>query len=125
MKERLYFGELENLSEEAVRSVTANQFYVEEETLKQYNFIIADIDHQDYEGSAYFLLEHQETGALFEVTGSHCSCMGFEDQWEPTPTTVEYLCSKHYSYGNKHSDMKLFMNKLFNKHLVQSILELN
>lgn len=52
MEEKLYFGELAGLSEEQVIVETASQFCVDEETLKQYNFIIADIDHQDYEGSA-------------------------------------------------------------------------
>lgn len=125
MKERLYFGELVGLSEEQVIEKTASEFCVDEEILKQYHFIIADIDHCGYEGDAYFLISHRETGELFEVSGSHCSCMGFEDQWSPKLTTVSYLCSQHYSYGNKHPDMKLFMNKLFNKHLLNNILELN
>ena len=30
-------------------------------------------------------------GKLYEVRGSHCSCMGLEGQWEPEETTVAAL----------------------------------
>ncbi len=49
-----------------------------------------------YEENAWFLLCDKETGELFEVSCSHCSCHGFEDQWKPEPTTVNYLLSKHF-----------------------------
>lgn len=51
------------------------------------------------DSSAWFLLRDRETGALFENHGSHCSCYGFEGQWSPEPTTVEYLKSDNFSFS--------------------------
>ncbi len=48
-----------------------------------------EIDGSGYEGSAYVL--YKKDGKLFEVEGSHCSCMGLEGQWEPDETTADTL----------------------------------
>ncbi len=40
---------------------------------------------QAYSGEAKVLFVRD--GVLYEVVGSHCSCMGLEDQWEPAPVT--------------------------------------
>ncbi|MDY3987772.1 MAG: hypothetical protein UGF45_09865 [Massilioclostridium sp.] len=34
-----------------------------------------------YEGVAFVLFS--QNGKLYEVNGSHCSCYGLEDQWDP------------------------------------------
>lgn len=47
-----------------------------------------------YDGDAFVL--YREGGRLYEVNGSHCSCYGLEDQWEPEETTVESLKSRKY-----------------------------
>ena len=47
---------------------------------------------EDYSGSAYVLF--RKDGKLWEVYGSHCSCYGLEDQWDPEETTEEYLKSR-------------------------------
>ncbi len=54
-----------------------------------YDVLLAYYSYEDYSGSAFVLL-HKD-GQLFEVNGSHCSCFGLEDQWEPEQTTVESL----------------------------------
>lgn len=51
------------------------------------------------DSSAWFLLRERGTQNLFEVSGSHCSCYGFEDQWKPEPTTREYLKSDKFSFS--------------------------
>lgn len=35
----------------------------------------------NYEGEAFILFD--QNGKLYEVNGSHCSCYGLEDQWDP------------------------------------------
>ncbi len=52
-------------------------------------------DNADYDESAWVLLRNPD-GKLFEVSGSHCSCHGFEDQFDPAPTTLKYLLSDHF-----------------------------
>ena len=49
------------------------------------------LDYQDYEGSCLFLLVNPITKEFFEISGSHCSCYGFEDQFEPSLAPVEYI----------------------------------
>lgn len=42
-----------------------------------------------YNGSAVVVFRRD--GKLWEVHGSHCSCMGLEHQWKPEEATVESL----------------------------------
>jgi hypothetical protein len=51
------------------------------------------------DSNAWFLLREKSSGDLFEVSGSHCSCYGFEDQFQPDKTTLEYLKSDKFSFG--------------------------
>lgn len=46
--------------------------------------LVAVYDGYDYEGSAFVLF--LEGDKLYEVHGSHCSCYGLEDQWQPEET---------------------------------------
>jgi hypothetical protein len=46
-------------------------------------------DGENYCGDAYVLFAKGDK--YYEVHGSHCSCMGLEDQWEPEECTYEEL----------------------------------
>jgi hypothetical protein len=48
-------------------------------------------DH-GYDGIAFVL--YCKEGALYEVNGSHCSCYGLEEQWEPEPTDKNALLTR-------------------------------
>jgi hypothetical protein len=63
-------------------------------------------------GEAYFLVRNLETGRLYEVIGSHCSCMGFEDQWKPEITSKEYLLSENYRMRS-FPEIKQVVTELF------------
>lgn len=54
------------------------------------------------DSSAFFLFKRDNK--FFEVHASHCSCYGFEGQWEPEETTLEYLKSEKFSFGTGDSD---------------------
>lgn len=43
---------------------------------------------------------------LYEVHGSHCSCYGFEGQWNPEETSLAYFRSDkfHFSTGGDDSE---------------------
>ena len=45
-----------------------------------------------YEGWALVIFERD--GKLYEVNGSHCSCMGLESQWEPEETSWRALAMR-------------------------------
>lgn len=48
-----------------------------------------------YDGSAFTLFRDKQ-GRLMECNGSHCSCMGLEDQWKPEPTFKEALLKRDF-----------------------------
>lgn len=57
--------------------------------------LFASYTYENYSGNAFVLLE--KDGDLYEVNGSHCSCYGLEDQWEPQITSMvelEYRLTK-------------------------------
>lgn len=62
-----------------------SSFDVNKDVLDGCEVIYAVYDHEGYDGSAFVL--YQKDGKLFEVYGSHCSCMGLEGQWTPEETT--------------------------------------
>lgn len=63
--------------------------------------LYAEYDQPGYEGSA--LVIYRQGDRVFEVTGSHCSCYGLEDQWEPEeydiPTYLAFVARTRDGYG--------------------------
>jgi len=54
--------------------------------------VYAYYSYEDYHGTALVLFERD--GTLYEVNGSHCSCMGLEEQWEPEETSWAALAAR-------------------------------
>jgi len=70
--------------------------------LKDFYVLIAyeSVGSYGCDSSSFFLLKEKKTGKLFENHASHCSCYGFEGQWKPEETTIQYLKSdKFYFYS--------------------------
>lgn len=53
------------------------------------NVLFASYGGDTYNGAATVIFSHEDK--LYEVNGSHCSCYGLEDQWEPEETDVPSL----------------------------------
>jgi hypothetical protein len=51
--------------------------------------IAADYDGGGYDGAAFVVYRNGDK--YYTVSGSHCSCYGLEDQWEPEEYTKEQL----------------------------------
>ncbi len=64
-------------------------FAIDPTKLDGAEILVASYTYECYEGDAYVLFRRD--GKLFEVHGSHCSCYGLEDQWEPEETTREAI----------------------------------
>lgn len=68
---------------------------------KQYKILYADYTYEYYYGDAYVLGFDKEQNKFFEVHGSHCSCYGLEDQWEPEyfddVKQLQFLCEMRFS----------------------------
>lgn len=61
--------------------------------------VFASYDCEDYDGYATVIfIQH---GKFWEVHGSHCSCFGLEDQWEPEETSFEVL--RHMANKGRYS----------------------
>lgn len=88
------------MSEEELRQELIDCWRADEKELDRFDILFASGDLGGYEESAWFLLRDRQSGELLEVSGSHCSCYGFEDQFEPASTTHKYLLSDmFYAYG--------------------------
>jgi hypothetical protein len=100
--ELLVLEDLKDMSEEEVRDHIGEEYEVNREVVDQYDILIAyeSVGSWGCDSSSFFLLKNKETGQLFENHASHCSCYGFEEQFEPEETTVEYLKSEHFGFYN-------------------------
>jgi hypothetical protein len=64
-------------------------FRISESEMDGVTIIYATYTYEDYSGSAYVLFVKH--GKYYEVHGSHCSCMGLEEQWDPEECTYVEL----------------------------------
>lgn len=67
-----------------------SDFEITPDDLAGKEILVASYTNEDYSGYAYVLLAGDD-GKLYEVTGSHCSCYGLEDQWSPEETSTAAL----------------------------------
>lgn len=69
--------------------------------LSEYSIIVAYESVGDYgcDSSSWFLLQDINTGEYFEFSGSHCSCFGFEGQFDLQPVDITYLKSDKFYLG--------------------------
>lgn len=79
----MFYGEFDNAND------VFNNFNVAEEDRRGKVIIFAAYDCADYEGHANVVFV--ENGKLYMVTGSHCSCFGLEDCWEPEEMPIVAL----------------------------------
>lgn len=132
---KIFLEDLKELTEEQIKehiveNYTGEQYRdgsdVEKEIvrkeLKNFHILIAyeSVGSWGCDSSSFFLLKQKKTGKLFENHGSHCSCYGFEGQWKPEETTIEYLQSDKFHFwgggydsdeeGNKQKVMEYVKN---------------
>lgn len=110
--ERLLKDKLVGKTDDELGEMITTEFQIERSELDKIEILIGSIDWYDYEGDAYFLIRDRATGNLYEVTGSHCSCMGFEDQWKPQITSKEYLLSQNYRWRDDEM-ITQFLTRMF------------
>ena len=92
----LKFIDFENMSDAEVLDKIASDYEVAPEKLAEVTILVAAQDEGGYAGASWFLVHDNATGKLQIVDGGHCSCYGFEGQWEPDNTDVEYLLSDKF-----------------------------
>lgn len=55
-------------------------------------------------------------GQLYEVSASHCSCYGYEDQWCPQATSWTYLASNKFGQMGFDDAEKAAVRELAREH---------
>jgi hypothetical protein len=94
--------------------------------LSDYSILVAyeSVGSWGCDSSSWFLLQHKEIGSYGVISGSHCSCYGFEGQGEVEETDIDYLTSdRFYFYTGGYDDdakdntkkVKKFLKKLKKK----------
>ena len=81
-----FFGLLSNEND------IVSNFQIDASALDGIEIIYAEYDCEYYEGNAFILF--RKDGKLYEVNGSHCSCNGLEEQWEPEETTLAAMLAR-------------------------------
>jgi hypothetical protein len=96
----LTLGDLKDFSQEEIKQHLISNYEAEPNDVNQYQILIAYEKVGDYgcDSSSFFLLRRIDDNSLWEIHGSHCSCNGFEGQFEPTRTTTTYLNSEHFHF---------------------------
>lgn len=120
----LFLADLEKLSEEEIKQHIIDEYEATSESIDPLEVLIAyeSVGGWGCDSSSFFLFRHKETGDLFEVHGSHCSCFGFEGQFDLEPTTVEYLKSDKFSFATGGYDYSEDNNKALVKEYIKDNL---
>ena len=98
---RLYLEDLAGLTQEGAYKHISESYEVPIKEVRKYQVLIAyeSVGSWGCDSSSWFLLRNKEDGKLYETHGGHCSCYGFEGQFEPEETTVEYLQSPNFYFS--------------------------
>lgn len=123
IKKPLFLADFALATPETIRKSLATTFQIEEESLSQFQVLVAYCSEGfwGFDSSAWVLLQNRETGEYFEVHGSHCSCYGFEDQWRPEATTLEYLQSENFGFSCGGYDDEAEKNKTAVREFLKSL----
>lgn len=114
---QLFLADLKDLDEAGVKAHIAEEYAGEKsgfdygdptaadkskvaKYLESYDVIIAyeSVGAWGCDSNSYFLLKHKDTGQYQEFSGAHCSCYGFEGQFDPQETSIEYLKSDKFNF---------------------------
>lgn len=98
---QLFLEDLASLTEKEIKKHFVDEYEAREDEVKKYNVLIAyeSVGSWGCDSSSYFLLKEKSTKKFFEVRGNHCSCCGFESQFEPEEAEIEYLKSDKFYMG--------------------------
>jgi len=113
----LFLEDLKNLSEAEIKMYISGNYAGDEsgfdygeptqldadkllKILEDYNIVIAyeSVGSWGCDSSSYFLLQHKVTNVYQEFSGGHCSCYGFEGQFDLQEATLEYLKSDKFNF---------------------------
>lgn len=88
----LLLEDLKGLSEAEVKAHLVREYEANSDVVNELEIVIGyeSVGSWGCDSSSFFLLK-DKAGKLYEVHGSHCSCYGFEGQFNLEETAVEVL----------------------------------
>lgn len=89
------------MNEQDIRNHLIASYEASNEEVNKYDILIAyeSVGPWGCDSSSWFLLKDRETGEYYENHAGHCSCYGFEGQFRPEKTSLEYLKSDKFSFS--------------------------
>lgn len=123
----LFLGDLKRLTPKEIKE-HIKESYEYKHSLDNYKIIIAyeSVGSWGCDSSSFFVVQDKKTFKLYEVHGGHCSCFGFEEQFELNEeTNLEYLSSDNFyfhtggyddSSKENENQVKCFLKELYNKY---------
>ena len=98
------------------RARIVSEYEVKPEVLDGWAFIAKACDGFGYEEWDWYLVRSPD-GTLHENEAGHCSCHGFEEQWEPKPSSVAYLLSDKFGVSGVYDEEKAEFQAWAREHL--------
>ena len=88
----LLLEDLKGMSEAEVKAHIIGEYEADSNVVNDLEVLIGyeSVGSWGCDSSSFFLLKDKD-GKLYEVHGSHCSCYGFEGQFDLEETTIEAL----------------------------------
>ena len=119
---QLFLCDFENETNKCLIDRIVDEYKVDKEEVTKYHILIAYQSEGDWgcDSSSWFLLKDNDEN-LFEVSGGHCSCYGFEGQWEPQESSWAYLLSdKFYFNSGGYDDQRDLSKELIAKFIKEN-----
>lgn len=121
--EKLFLEDLEGMEESEIKQHLIRSYDARREEVDKFEILVAyeSVGSWGCDSSSFFLLRDRDTSQLYENHGSHCSCYGFEGQFSPEETSIEYLKSDNFyfctggydgSYGKNMREVKEYIRRL-------------
>lgn len=98
---------------ESQREGLIKDFSISEADLDGVEILLAAYSYADYDGHAVVIFK--KDNQLWSVYGSHCSCYGLEDNWEPEEATIdqlEHILKEGWKFDWIADEMKALIKRL-------------
>lgn len=124
---QLFLEDLKDFTEKEIREHLVSEYEATKEGIDRFDILIAyeSVGSWGCDSSSFFLFRDRETKELYENHGSHCSCYGFEGQFSPEKTTIEYLKSDNFYFSTGGYDSSDVANTKAVKDYIANYVEGN
>ena len=90
----LALADFAGMDEAAIKAQIAADFEVPLSDLDGIELVVAYMSEGSGGCDSDAFIVFRKDGKLYEVNGGHCSCYGFEGQWEPEETNVAAIIQR-------------------------------